>query len=267
VFTAALISDVFHSADGLDRLRQRLREAKQDGAVLAVLPELPLNPWSPATKTANEMDAEEPDGPRHQALAGAARDIGIALVGGAIVRDGSGVRRNTALVFDASGSLVARYAKVHLPEEEGFWETSHYTPGSEQAQVIRACGMPFGVQICSDINRPVGAHILAAHGAEAIVNPRATERGTWDKWRLVFRAVALTTSAYVLSVNRPAAEAGVPIGGPSIVVAPDGQVLVESTDTIVVVTLRRDAVAAARKSYPGYLPYFADVYAAGWKRP
>ena len=57
----ALISEVFHAADGQERLHQRLGEAHDLGAELAVLPELPLNPWSPVTKEARDEDAEPPD--------------------------------------------------------------------------------------------------------------------------------------------------------------------------------------------------------------
>jgi predicted amidohydrolase len=64
----------------------------------------------------------------------------------------------------------------------------------------------FGVQICSDINRPKGSDILVACGAAAIINPSATQSATIDRWRLVLRAVAMTTATYVLSVNRPRPE-------------------------------------------------------------
>ncbi len=119
--TVALISDTFFSDAGEARLRARLGEARAAGADLAVLPEIPLNPWSPATTVVHEDDAEEPGGRRHGTMSAAAREVGIGLVGGAIVRDAAtGRRHNTALVFDAHGALVASYAKVHLPDEPGF---------------------------------------------------------------------------------------------------------------------------------------------------
>ena len=62
--TIALISEVFWEPDGTARLADRLREAADRGADLAVLPELPLNPWSPASKDARDDDAEPMDGPR-----------------------------------------------------------------------------------------------------------------------------------------------------------------------------------------------------------
>ncbi len=60
--TIALISDVFWQEDGADRLASRLEEACSMGAQVAVLPELPINPWSPATRTPRPEDAEGPDG-------------------------------------------------------------------------------------------------------------------------------------------------------------------------------------------------------------
>lgn len=264
--TVALISDVFFTPDGPERLRARLREARAQGAELAVLPEIPLNPWSPATRRVVEDDAEPPGGMRQQQLAAAAREVGIGVVGGAIVRDVSTrVRYNTALVYDHRGDLVAWYRKIHLPDEEGFWEPAHYAPGNRAPAVIRRFGMPIGLQICSDINRPQGCHLLGAMGAEAILAPRATERGTWDRWRTVFVANAMTSCAYVLSVNRPAPEQGVPLGGPSIAVAPGGNVVLETTDPVAVIALERQAIVEARAKYPGYLKVEAAIYAEAWR--
>jgi N-carbamoylputrescine amidase len=263
--STALITDVFFTSDAEARLRSRLLQAKGLGADLAVLPEIPLNPWSPATPVARDEDAEPPGGWRHQLAAAAARECGIGLVAGAIVQDpATGRRRNTALAFDAGGSLVGTYAKVHLPDEPGFHEPAHYEPGDIPAAPMRAFSLPIGVQICSDINRPAAAHALAASGAAAILHPRATEQATYERWKLVLRATALTACAYVLSVNRPGPEQGVPIGGPSLAVDPRGEVLAETTEPVTVVTLDEAVIAAARRGYPGYLRTNAVLYARAW---
>jgi len=263
--TVALISEVFWEPDGVGRLSQRLEQAVSRGADLAMLPEIPLNPWRPATRDPVDEDAEPMDGPRACAMAAAAREAGIGLVGGIIHRDpATGRRTSRALVFDRAGELVATYEKRHLPEEPGFWETSHYEPGTSAPERIDAFGMPIGVQVCSDTNRPEGSHLLGAQGAHAILIPRATEERTYQRWKIVFRANALTSCCYVLSVNRPDPEAGVLIGGPSVAVDPGGQVLLETNDRIGIVTLQSRVVSAARKAYPGYLPVRARLYADAW---
>jgi N-carbamoylputrescine amidase len=263
----ALISDVFFDAAGPARMTELLRTARSLDADLAVLPELPLNSWCPATPSPSDADAEPPSGPRHQALAAAAREAGLGVIGGAIVREpASGRRHNTALVFDRGGAHVGSYRKLHLPEEDGFWEIRHYEPGDALPGIIDTFGVRMGLQICSDANRPEGCHLLGALGAEMIVVPRATEAATFDQWRTVFIANAITSTAYFVSVNRPREERGVRLGGPSIAVAPTGEVLVETTDTLAIVSIDRAAVVQARRGYPGYLATRAELYAEGWQR-
>jgi len=262
----ALVREVFASADRIARLRESLAHARSQGAELAVLPEIPLNAWSPATKTPSDDEAEPPAGPRHRAMSEAAREAGIALIGGAIVRDpGSGCCHNTALAFNTSGELIGSYRKLHLPEEEGFWETAHYDPGDKPPSVIHGLPMRFGIQICSDVNRPEGSLLLGALGAEVIICPRATEAATFPRWKTVLTANALTSCTYVISVPRPRPEFGVPLGGPSFAVAPTGDVLVESSEPMALLTIDREVIEQARQRYPGYLPTRADLYAEGWK--
>jgi len=265
--TVALITEVFPEASDWERLPAVLTQAREMGAELAVLPELPLNPWSPASKVRRDEDAEEVDGPRQQVLSSAASETGLAVLGGAIILDpDSGVRHNTALVYDSSGSCLARYKKVHLPEEEGLWETSHYEPGSEPPAVVEGLPMRLGLQICSDVNRTSGFQLLGATGVEVVLAPRCTPPQTYERWKLVLRADAVTSGTYVISANRPAPTPDGLIGGPSIAISPTAEVILETTDPLSVVTLSREAVEGARAEYPGYLEVFPDIYAKGWQR-
>src|SRR5690606_33855962 len=240
-------------------------EPRARGAAVVGLPELRLSPWVPATREARDEDAEPPGGPRQQRLAAAAREVGVAVLGGAIVRDPtSGRRENHSIVVDAEGRERGRYAKLHLPQEPGFWEADHYEPGSGSLPLLALHEVPFGIQICSDINRPQGTHVLAARGARLVCHPRATEPDTFDQWRLVMRATARTAGTWIVSVNRPAPEQGVPLGGPSIAIDPTGTVVVQSTETTTFVdvdTARNDEAIAG---YPGYLAVRSDVYAQAW---
>ena len=225
--TIALISEVFIGEGASERLVDRLREAKTAGAEIAVLPELACNPWSPAMKQLQDDDEESLGGPRCKLQQSAAKEVGIGLIGAAILTSGD-TRFNTCLFWDEHGELLGTYQKHHIPEEGGFWETSHYAAGVEGFPVFDFRGWKIGIQICSDMNRPQGSHILAASGAEIIIGPRASQHATYEKWRPVWIANALTTGCYVCSVNRPATEQGVLLGGASIAVSPDGTVIVES---------------------------------------
>ena len=264
--TVALITDVFPTREDQPRLLSRLGEAKARGAQLAVLPELPLNRWAPVSQAPSDADAEPPDGPRARAMAMAARTTGLPLLGGAIVRDpASGRRHNTAVLFDYRGEVLLRYRKIHLPDEEGYWEARHYRPGNRLVRPVRVAGFGIGAQVCSDANRPQGCNALAAMGAEVILLPRATPEATYARWRLVLRAGAVTSCAYVVSVNRPGTRSEGVIGGPSMVAGPSGEVLIETRDPVATAPLERTALERASSEYPGYLDVRADIYQRAWR--
>lgn len=263
----ALLTELFHDDPDGARLVDALRDARRAGADLAVLPELPLDVWCPAGTEPRDEDAEPPDGRRQLAMSEAARAAGVALLGGAIVRSArSGRRYSTAILYDSAGEVVATHRKIHLPDEDGFWEARHYAPGTAPPTVTDAIGIPLGVLVCSDVQRPQGAHLLSASGAELLLVPRATPAASYDRWLVVLRAVAMTTACYLVSVNRPGPEGGVDIGGPSVAIGPDGEVLVQTTERLVLVEVDRLTVRRARQEYPGYLSARADLYALGWSR-
>jgi len=231
--TVALISEVFFSDDGLERLLQRLAEAKELGAELAVLPELPLNHWVASAQEPSADDAEPPDGPRARMLAAAARAYRIGLLGGVILIDPlSGKRHSTALAFDETGVLVGSWQKLNVPQRPGFWEASHYEPGTRLPQVATAFGLAVGVQLSSDADQPDGTQLLDRLGAEVILCPGVIVPVTLPR----------SSGAYVLSVNRPLAEFGVAFGCFSMAIDPDRRVLLESTDPVAVVRLDRRIV-------------------------
>jgi len=263
----ALLTRIFAGLASDDRLLDALNEARRQGAALAILPELPLDRWMAAERAPRDDDAEEPEGPRHRRLAAAARGAGLAVLGGAIVRDvATGRRHNTALLFGADGSLLGATRKTHLPFEEGFWEAAHYQPGDEPPGVIEGLPLGVGILTCSDANRTGLALMLRALGADVILVPRATPRASWKRWRLVLRADAVTSATWLVSVNRPAGETGADTGGPSIVVAPDGEVALETEEPLALATLSVEAQEAARRDYPGYLDVRAGLYAQAWAR-
>ncbi|MDE2835590.1 MAG: carbon-nitrogen hydrolase family protein [Bacteroidota bacterium] len=259
----ALVREVFTGGDASGTLELRLARAKEQGAELAVLPELPYNVWSPATTRLRSSDAESPGGWREEMQNLAAGKTGMALLGG-VIQQVDNRRFNRAILSDSSGRTVARYDKVHLPDEEGFREPCHYEPGRNPPSVIELMGARFGIQICSDANRLAGSQYLAAQGVQVILAPPCEQPGQLAQMVPCIPSHGLDLCAWLISVGRPKAEFGVPIGGPALVVDPMGRVVAESKDPLIIVTLDVALADAARQEYPGYLAWPADLYADGW---
>lgn len=260
----ALLTESFFADGARARLAARLDQARTAGAALVVLPELGLDPWVATRRDPRDEDAEDEAGPRATMGAELARSHGLAIVTTVIRRDAEGRRFNTALAFDADGELRHSYRKIHLPHEPWFWEANHYEPGDEPPRVFELAGLRVGLQICSDLNRPFGCHLLGAQRADVIIAPRATHASTYPRWQTVMRANAVTGGAYLVSVNR-APEHGALLGGPSVAIGPDGEIRVETEEPLAFVDIDPQAVVDARREYPGYLAVPSDLYARGWQ--
>ena len=64
--------------------------------------------------------------------------------------------------LDSAGEERLRYRKIHLPDEEGYWEAHHYEPGDRLHPPVEVGGFGIGVQVCSDANRPQGCNCARA---------------------------------------------------------------------------------------------------------
>ena len=260
-----LLSKIYPNKSSWNDLEVDLTKMASLNASLVILPELPLNKWSPSSREPSNEDAEPWKGPRWQIQSEAAKKSNVALLGGMIAIDHLGIRRNTAVLFDKNGDCCGHFSKIHIPDEPGFRERDHYEPGNELNGPFDIEDIKIGIQICSDLNRPSGSLLLAARGAHLIACPRATELATAERWRPVVQAIALTSSSWIASVNRPAPECGVLLGGPSWLAAPDGKMLIESTEEFSTAMVDFHSISEYQnRQYPGYLDLRTDIYANGW---
>ena len=292
-----------------DRLQSRLLEAKSLGATIAVLPELPMDVWYPQrrrrTGTANSIlstntiCASGMTDARVVAMSSAARAAEITLVGGVIMypSDLPGVLsyginmaddtapaerlrlihtpHNITLLFSPNGEIVATHMKQVLPEEEGFWESDYFAAARYLPSIKRGIipGFPICIQTCSDIMRPASAQIMSALGSAVIVNPRATEASSSERWRNICVGIAATTSSYIVSVPRPKLENELLLGGDSFCISPCGAI--ESlhhpdssqypSSPITLCYIDALEIGEARvKGYPGYLKTHPGDFSLGW---
>lgn len=101
-------------------------------------------------------------------LAHAARDLQSYVVAG-LVEEDSGIRYNTATLFDRQGNLVGRQRKNNLGKLER--QAFKVFPGDGWKVLDTDFGR-VGLLVCIDLwGQPRGARELAAQGADCFVNP------------------------------------------------------------------------------------------------
>ncbi|MDQ3513735.1 MAG: carbon-nitrogen hydrolase family protein [Chloroflexota bacterium] len=231
--------------------------AAADGARLVALPEV----WTYLGPDEGALAAAEPiPGPTTDLLAERARRHGIWLHAGSIAERVAGepLVRNTTVVLDPRGEIVARYSKIHLFDVvlDGvatYQESETVSPGDEVV-TLDIDGFPVGLAICYDLRFPELFRILALRGAEAIILPAAFTMTTGkDHWETLLRARAIENGFYMVA---PAQFGMHPPDkwcyGRSLVVDPWGTVLATAPDGegIIVADLDRARVAAVRRQIP-----------------
>ena len=196
-----------------------------------------------------------PGGPAYEMLRGLARGHGIHVHGGSMIEDGGDKLFNTTVVFDPSGTEIARYRKIHLfditgPDGTGYKESALYGAG-DGLVTFQAGGITFGCTICYDIR--FAEHYLALRrlGAEAIFVPsNFTLQTGKDHWEVLMRARAIESQCWILAAASwgQYEERGAPrsVYGHSLVADPWGHVVAKASDGVGWTTARIDHAVTAR---------------------
>src|SRR5690348_10689432 len=207
-----------------------IREAAAAGARLVVLPEYTDFLGDPATAAAL---ADPVPGPTAAMFGALAADLNVDLVAGSVWErvDSTPVRyHNTVIAFDATGTLVARYRKLHAFDVDvsgigPAHESSAITAGD---QVVSAAfsGYRAGIAACYDLRFPEVLRLHAVQGCRILTVPSAFRARTGaDHWEVLLRARAIENQCYVIAAGQIGVDGrGITNFGRSMIIDPWGVV-------------------------------------------
>lgn len=244
----------------VDRALEAIERAATRGVDLVALPEL-FNVGYFAFE-AYDAYAEPVDGETLTRVREAAADHEIAVLGGSIVEDLAATETvatpadeglaNTAVLFDADGTLQHVYRKHHLFGYESA-ESALLVPG-ERIDTAVLDGVTVGVTTCYDLRFPELYRRLVDAGAELLLVPSAWPYPRVEHWTTLSRARAIENQCFVATINGAGRfeDADTTLLGRSTVYDPWGTTLASSGDepALVVADLDIEAVSRVRESFP-----------------
>ena len=214
-------------------IAQAAKRAAGEGARMLFTPEMAGLLDRDRKRAADAIVAEE-HSPVVERVARAADEAGIWITLGLPVLRGDKRWANRTLVFDESGSIVARYDKIHmfdveLDSGESWRESAAYAPGDQVVTVNDTPLGRLGLTICYDIRFPALFDELGRRRCDAIAIPAAFTVPTGSAhWHLLQRARAVEASAFVIGAAQVGKHAdGRTTYGHSLVVTPWGEVLLD----------------------------------------
>jgi len=209
-----------------------VQAAANMGADVVCLPELFAWKYFPARRR-SRIASERIPGPSSRALSEAAAKAGLVVVGGSIYETSGGHRYNTCAVFDERGTMISKYRKVHIPQDERFYEKDYFSPGREY-QVAKTRFGRIGTLICFDQWYSEPARVMKLMGTEVLFYPTAIGwvkgvepvEGDWKRaWETVQVGHAISNSMVVCAVNRVGMEGATEFWGGSFICDQFGKVL------------------------------------------
>ena len=201
------------------------------------------------------------NGPIQDTLRQWAIDHHIYLVAGTIPLHSEDPQkvRNTTLVYDPSGNVIARYDKIHLfgfkQGTEEYQESKTIESGSQPVSfTIEHEGTPwrFGLSICYDIRFP---ELYRAMGAvDCHIVPAAFTYTTGQAhWETLLRARAIENQSYLLaSAQGGRHDNGRSTWGHSMLIDPWGSIMhqLEQNSGYILGTINKNTIAEIRGKLP-----------------
>ena len=235
-------------AENRKKLAASIALLAKQGAQLVVLQELHDSLYFCQTEdVANFRFALPIPGEATEFYAKVAKENHIVLVTSLFERRAAGLYHNTAVVFEADGSICGMHRKMHIPDDPAYYEKFYFTPGDLGFHPIATSLGKLGLQVCWDQWYPEGARLMALQGADLLIYPTAIgyestdtkeeQQRQRDAWMTIQRSHAIANGIPVVSVNRvgfepdpSGATGGIQFWGSSFVAGQQGELLYEASD-------------------------------------
>ena len=274
-------------ADNRRRLAEKIRRLAADGARLVVCQELHDSLYFCQTENVDLCGLAVPiPGEVTDFYSALAHEYGVVLVTSLYEKRAPGLYHNTAVVFDADGSIAGKYRKMHIPDDPAYYEKFYFTPGDLGFQPIDTSVGRLGVLVCWDQWYPEAARLMALAGAEILIYPtaigwessdtEAEQQRQREAWTTVQRGHAIANGLPVVAVNRvgyepdpSGATGGISFWGSSFVAGPQGEFLYRASDSEedeAIVDIDMERCENVRRWWPFLRDRRIDAYAGLTKR-
>lgn len=271
-------------AENLQETAADIERAAQMGANIICTQELFRSQYFCQSEDyANFELAESIPGPSTEVMEEIARKHQVVIIASLFERRTQGLYHNTAVVFDADGSQLGLYRKMHIPDDPLFYEKFYFTPGDLGFKAFQTRFGKIGVLICWDQWYPEAARLTALAGAEILFYPTAigwhpSEKAEFGvaqhtSWETIQRSHAIANGVYVAAPNRVGHEGnqadGIEFWGQSFICDPTGTILKKGsseTPEIVIAECDLSRIDFQRTHWPFLRDRRIDAYGEIVKR-
>jgi len=166
------------------------------------------------------------------------------------IRHADGTLTNTAVVFDAYGTLHCLYSKIHLfGFEDG---ESKYLSSGNQIVVSKTPLGQTGISTCYDLRFPELYREQTARGANSFLISAGWPTVRAEHWSTLLKARAIENQAFVIAACGRGTFNNIELAGQSMVIDPKGQVVAQAQiqDEFIDAEINLELVPQWRAEFP-----------------
>ncbi len=236
-------------SSNLALVKKCLKEQAPPPGSLIALPEM----WATGFvyEQLNRLSAEIP--PLLVEMEELARSHGVVLAGSLPMKEGDSLYNK--LFFSGLGSPEAHWiAKQHL---FSFWQEDQWFCTGDRPSPIDLNGEDIVAGfICYDLRFPDTVRPQCCQGATIILMSAEWPLARIEHWKVLLRARAIENQAFVVASNACGRWDGLKLGGHSLIVAPDGEILAEAGEAAesVVLPINKEVQKELRQRFNSVAP-------------
>lgn len=157
------------------------------------------------------------------------------IIAGSIpIIDNKGNVTNSSLTIDRNGEIIFQYDKIHL---FGMFNEERFFKQGERIGIYKLDGIICGTAICYDLRFPEYFRYLALKGAKVIFVPAEWPKLRKEVWKLLLQARAVENQIFICAVNCAGQFKGERFAGCSMIVSPNGEILLKADNEEEVLSL------------------------------
>jgi N-carbamoylputrescine amidase len=265
-----------------EKLFSLIRNAAQSDIKIFALPELFLHDYFCITENQKHFSSAHTTGSEEMMqLQKLAKELEVVLIVPFFEKRDKGIYHNSAVVYDADGSNLGIFRKMHIPDDPGFFEKYYFTPGDLGFRSFKTRYGRIGILICWDQWFPEAARLTVLKGCDLLLSPSAI---AWDThelegltaeeqkiikkeqlqaWKTIQKSHAIANGVFLAAVNRIGKEGHLEFWGNSFVCNTMGGELGSLNDKeekVLIVDCDFKEIEETRNTWPFFRDRRVDSY-------
>lgn len=220
-----------NTKENLEKTLHLIEAAAKNGAQLICFPELQLSPFFPqyeGVDTSNYVLSINDE--KIKKIQEKCRELNIISIPNIYLKENEKYF-DASLVINGDGEIMGTSKMVHIMRCHQFYEQDYYSPSDTGFRVYETPIGRIGIIVCFDRHIAESFRLCALQGADLIIIPTANVKDEpLEKFEWELRIPAMQNNIFIAMCNRVGIEGEMDFAGQSIVVDPNGDVVVKADE-------------------------------------